>query len=50
MNFWFGRLSVVFMVGAGDGQWSVSNLVDGLWLVAGRWSVFIFENGQLPVS
>ena len=27
MNFWFGRWSVVFMVGVGSGWWSVSDVV-----------------------
>ena len=40
VNFWFGRWSVVFMVGAGGGRWSVSNVVGGCvlhfyWLVVG---------------
>ena len=29
MNFWLGRWSMVFMVGAGGGRWSVSNVVGG---------------------
>ena len=38
MNFWFGRWSMVFMVGTGDDRWSVSNLVGVLhfyWSVVG---------------
>ena len=29
VNFWFGRWLVIFMVGAGGGWWSVSNVVGG---------------------
>ena len=46
VNFWFGRWSVVFIVGAAvvGGRWSV------FCIFTGRWSVFIFENGRWSVS